>query len=1189
MSDERDKKRRGIFDIITPHVNRAEAFLFLFLCFLLILAYVIPSSVHYVPYGTDVYSHLFMTQEMSSANSLSDFYENCFEKNFLAYDYPFGLWLFGSTVAKITGMGMLELSRILPFTIMLVLMILYYSYAQVFGVSKEQALLPMILLVSMPSICLGILGYSTSIFVRSFLIFILYLMLMEKLSIWKRVLLMTVFIFSLCFTHTGTFIFLLSLTLVFIFIYAILYGNLHRDAYIATASIVFVYIITMRLFPYVHPQYIDKGRILVSVGDFFASHLHVPFASELAQTFYNQIFVALNPLYVVLGCLSIYAICKLLMFLRSKIKLKISVRKIREKLPDKFFSVPIIGSIKHVSHSALYWPFWLGPFHVVLAAIGVFKTNRNGLCMLLAVAIVTLLPGHMAGERALREIEYFFIILPVLAALGFYHARAKIETHVRKKGRVLRKAIAGIMLFAIFSSIIVLPVVANIYYHPRISGADYERTGLGWLSGIGNLEEGCAGSGYRHMISVYGNKMAASVTSVASGSDMTRFIDNQCSICFQMNSEEHADDLYATFSVNYQIVSERVLRNLGGTAEQLRIDYNKKFDKIYSSPKYFSIYRYILPIIYRANITPQLNFADDAIIEDAGGSYLVETGEYKVRISKATPGMLYIGNKTTNFFGEGGFYDYILITWSGPHSGQVNGYVLHELSYPTVILGDNQIIYKNVLKNENETEEWATLTVKYTFFEHAMKREIIVANDWVKDSGMNARVTTMLSIPMNHFIFQNENNPAKKRMIYPCEDTVPLNKIKFNRIFINDSTSGIYIEYEKTAPYPNRITYSGLISYIYEYYSMDMSMEKSVSPSETMHLTQWISIGDEQTAKSNVEHYSSVSLYPYPNGEIPIILTSDMGSLNKTTEDAFNATLNAHEKFREVGVANYTEAVNVQDVEINTSRMSKLLERGSRIIGCEDVEGCNITVQEEKIEKMKENAQKSYNLDIKGFMPKDLQYDLDTIRVLADKNLSFIVAKKIMPAFDIYFQEGFRQPQITYYRGDKTGVILLPISEPTIGGPAYFYDDYPTAWKAVIDSVIKNGDLCVFLWDSEKAGMPEHINDTINVIRYAKERGMTFTTPYEIANHFSLLQNVSAVVSKNDDESTIIISIRNENEEPVYGVTFKVETHGTAEYAVNNGQILRKASSGTKWIYYVSTDLAPKETKEIVLDVLGYR
>jgi len=1172
--------RRDIHAKIHANTKSRGVFLFL-LCSLLILAFVLPTWVFPIPYGTDVYGHLFMTRTLSSVNSLSHFYTYCFEEGYLTYDYPFGLWLFGSIVAKITGMDMLELSRILPFAVMLILITLYFSYAKVFGISStNEALLSVVFLLSMPLMCSDVVAYATRTIVMPFLIFIIYFILIEdKISSWKRTLLINVFIFTLCFTHTGTYMFLLMLTIAYLFIYAILCGELHRDSYMAAGSLMFFYIITMHLFPYIHPQYIDKGRILVSAGDFLTSDLHVPFADELAQMFYEQIFLDLNPLYVVLICLAIYAACRFLMFLHHKVK----TSGIKLKFSEKLLSVPIIGSIRHVSHSITYAPFWLGPVHVVLAISGVFKVNRKGLCMLFAVAAVTLLPGHMTGERAIREIEYFFVIIPVLAALGFYHAKAKVEPHM--KG-IFQKLFAGMLLLVIFFSVVVLPIIDNLYYHPLISGTEYERTGLSWLGGIGEPDEGCAGWGYRHMISVYGKKVPPAVTSVASGSEMKRYTRDQYSVCFNMNSEKHADDLYATFGVKYLIVSKRTIRNFGEKPEHLMIDHNRQLDKIYSSAGYFSVYKYIAHPVHRADISPPLNFADDALIKDAGDSYLVETDYYKMRIGKTNPAIQYIGNKTVNFLGdEGIYYDFLRICWgAGSHKEQVNGWALHEISFPAVILGKNQITYRTVLKDISNTENWATLTVKYTFFDRAMKREIILSNDWINDSSMNPDLTMAYFSPMRYFSFRLDNEPAKKRTIYPSEDEVKLKKLRFNRVFINNGKDGIYIKFEKTAPYPDAITYTGLTNLNYSYYTVSMHLSESLLPSESMDVTQWISIGDEQTAEKNIERYSSVSLYPYPDGVIPMILVSHINSLNTSSEADFDMTLNAHERFREAGVTGYTEAVRMQDAEINTSRMDKLLEDGAYIIGCERVEGYNITVQAEEIKEIKENAAKNYGIEIDGFMPEDLRYELDTVKVLADRNLTFLVAKRIMPAFDIYFQEGLRHPELTYYHGDRTGVVLLPVSEPVIGGATYFYDDYKTAWKAVIDSVIKNEDLCVFLWDSKKACRPEYVNETISVIRYARERGMNFTTPCEIAKHFLLLQNVSATVSGNDDGSKTTISVKNENKEAVHGVTFRVEVPGTAEYTVKNAKISRKTRSWDKCVYYVSTDLEPGEMRDIVLE-----
>ncbi|HED00849.1 MAG TPA: hypothetical protein ENN18_10810 [Proteobacteria bacterium] len=1170
------------------HPTRAATFLFAMLCFLL-LSYIISIHIYYVPTGVDVYSHLFFTQEMTNQNSLSGFFVKCVDELYLDYEYPFGLWLFGSIVAKITGIGMYHLSIVLPLIIMIILLTVYYHYAKSFNVSDEPALLSLILLLSMPIVSFSFLEYKTSIFVRTFLVMIIFLMLLKNGDYKiKQVILIIPFIFALCFTHTGTYMFILFLTIIFFILYALLYGEWHRYAYAASASILFVYIIMMSLFSPLHTQYIDKGRILLSVGELISKNLHLPFASELATIFYEEIFVNLNLLYGVLWCVLLYAIGKLMIFLRSYSKPVILTlkSKIGVNTKNKFSAIPIIGSVQQVSKDVLYWPFWLGPVHLLLVGVGIPRANRNSLCLLLSVAAVSLLTGYMTGERALRELEYLFVIIPVFAALGFYQLKTKIESHLHTNAH---KFFVAILLVAVFTASTAVPVVGSLYYRPMISGETYETTGLQWLGGIGEPTEGCAGPGYGHIVSLYANKTYPGLR-VEAGSQARRYILAYRNVYLFRNSEPFADDLYAAFGVNYLLVSDRVFRKgLGVTYHDLKVDHNERLDKIYASKEYFSIYRYIPPIIQRANVTPSLTFADSAgvLLEEAGGSYLVETDNYKVRIGKAKPEILYIGDKTTDILGAGSIYDYLLITWSGPYSGQVNGYVLQELYYPSVTLGDNQIIYETVLLNQNNTENWATLTVTYTFFDKAMKREIIVANDWVNDSMMNARFTTLFSSPMNYFSFQHEDNPARSRTIYPSEDKVVLDKIKFNSVFMNESTVGLYVEYENTAPYPEMITYAGLIRYLYEYYSLDFSIVKSLLPSESMHMTQWIAIGDEATAQRNVEHYTSLALYPYPRGEIPVIVTSRMDSLGTIPDEAFTASLAAHEELNELGVLNYTEAVSMlQDTELSEDRMSELLEHGAYIIGYEKIDGFNMTLQEEIIANIKGNAREQYDIDLKGFMPKGLRYDLETIRVLADHNMSFIMAKKILPPIDIYYQEGLRQPKLAYYQGSETGVVLLPISEPQISGGTYFYsDDYLTAWKAVIDSVIENEGLCAFLWDSDKAGNPEHINDTLNVVEYAKNKGMTFTTPYEIANHYYSLKNISAEVSRSSDDSKVAIMARNDNEKMIHGVTFKVELPRTAEYNVKNGKIVRKEYSTTKCIYYVSMDLDPNEIKEVIFEL----
>jgi len=504
---------------------------------------------------------------------------------------------------------------------------------------------------------------------------------------------------------------------------------------------------------------------------------------------------------------------------------------------------------------------------------------------------------------------------------------------------------------------------------------------------------------------------------------------------------------------------------------------------------------------------------------------------------------------------------------------------LHEVSYPEVILGKNQIIYSTILKNQNGTENWATLTVKYTFFERAIKRDIIISNDRVEDTNMNVGISmAFYYTPMRYFRFRLDEEAPISRTIYPCQDKVWLEKLRFNKIFINNGKEGVYIKFENTASYPSGITYSGLTTE--NAYLVTMSMGGSIAPSGSYHLSQWISIGDEQTAEKNIERYSSVSLYSYPDGEIPIIVVSRINSLNTSSEEDFNATLNGHVKLKEMGVASYSEAVSMQDVEINTSKMKKLLEQGAYIIGYERVKGYNATFQEYKIENMVGNAQKCYKIDLKGFMPEDFRYNLSTVKILNEQNLTFMVSKEVLPAFDIYYQEGLRRPQMAYYHGEKTNLVLLPASGPEISRPFYIYgEDYERAWKAVIDSVIGNEDVCIFLWDSEKVSRAEYMTQVLNTIEYAKERGMNFTTPYEISQHLRLLENINVTVTRKDER--IYLSVKNNNNEAVKGVTFKISLSGDCR--VENGKIERVVKTSWGRAYYISVDLMPKEVKKVTI------
>jgi len=1117
--------------------NKKDKIFVTLICFIFVLSHVVSLIVHPIPHGTDVFGHLFYTRIMSNVHSLSDFYRHCISENYLGYDYPFGVWLFGSIVVKITTLDVFRLGLLFPLINEIIIIIIFYIFVvEVFELPREKALLSIVFLLSMTSLCMRILEYTSLAFFRPFLLFLMYLVISNKIPASKRAIIVGMLLFFLCFTHTGTYLFFTFFMIVYLFVHALLNGNFKRDVYTTIAGLTFTYIVTIHTFPHIHQQYIDKGTFVLSIGNFISSLFHVPFPKEVAQIFYSQIFVDLNPIYAAIICILIYGISELLIIIRLNIK---------EILSEKVFQiVSILGTVKRMPHTIWYAPFWLGPIHVIFAAFGLLKVNRRGLCLFLAVTLIALLPGYLAEERAVREIEYFYIVIPPLAAIGFYNIKEKIEPRIKGK---FSKFVVGFALFGVFSAIVLVPVISNFYYHPLISGTKYERSGLGWLSTIGTPDEGCAGCGYRYMISIYANKEAPGTTSVAKGSEARRFSQDYRSIHFLPDSEKYAKDLYANFGVSYIIVSDRVLNKcFRTTIDQLKIDYNKQFDRIYSSIGNFIIYKYVEPIIHRISIEEPLIFSDVSILEDAGDSYLVKTRYYKVRIGKETPIIKYIGNETTNFLGEGFFYDFVVLKLT--NTSEFGGFALQELKYSSVLLGENQIFYKTTL--ENKTKPWATLIVKYTFLERAIKRDIIVANDWLNSTSIKIRVSTKIFTPLNYFILKYNDIDIKKRRIYPCEDYVTL-RDKFNEIYIyDDSEIGFYIKYEETSPHPTILLYSG--STRYKYYSLEIKASGRVLPSEALHLSQWISIGDEQTAKSNIERYTSISLHPYPNGEVPFVILSYADTSSNLPNESLQQVLEFYERMRnEIGVSKLALAMNLTDADMN-----ELVEQGIEIVESGDIV-CN----------------KRHN----GFLPVDLKYDLNTVKTLMDRNYLFIIGKKVLPPLDPFFQEGLRNPKTMYYHGSKTGLILLPVSEPIIPGPTYFYSDYLTAWKAVVDSAAEHEDMCILLWDFKKG--PQTLNDVLAIAKYAKEKGMTFATPSDIAKHFKLLQNVSAVVSQ--DPSKIVISVTNNNDEAIHGVTFKIKVK--KDVTIDGGSVVRIHKSQSGKIYYVSIDIPAKGVRHIIL------
>lgn len=1179
-----DRKMNKIYD-------KDVVLLTIFLSSVFIMGFVVPVILYPMPTGTDVYTHMFYTELMLNSDSLYEYYNNCFQEGYVGYSYPFGMRLFGSMISKITGLAIYEMSYILPVLLLVVVIGLYYTYSGIFLASKKQAILSALFLIAMPNVTMSILGYYTAAFSIPILLSIVYFALNEKMSFNKRIILMSIFIFSLVITHTGTYMFLMFFAMMYVLIYAIVWGKMNTNAYLLLAGVLIIYTITMWIFPHIQSQYIDKSRLVLTVGDFISTKVGLGFAGNLSQIFYERVFVEKSLIDAIFWSAFIYIIVKIIAHLRSMLP-GIDLKRGSHYLQ----TIPILGNIRYISHSLLSSPFWIGPLHVLLSLVGVFKINKRGLAMLLSIIVVAFLPGSLqtGSTGALKEVIYFFMIIPVLSAFGYCYVVGKIAKFDKNNIQIF----ALLLLFlVILLPLILMPVIGNLYYRPEISGTEYEINGMRWLSGIGDENEGSSGYGYRHMISIYADKKAPDASTIKDGSESTYFRESLSNVYFSQNSENEADDLYSTFGIKYLISSYKVIRNLVGTSEDLKIDHNEHLDKLYSSKENFAIYGHVEPsVISHKGVAgaSNINFDEAAVIpQDAGIEYLIVTDSYKVRVMKSSPEINYLGNKYSNFFEDGFFSDYLWLSWQGgPYEKLLpTYYYLSRLEYPIVTVEKNQISYKTVLKNGDEN--WATLIVRYTFYQKVIKMEIIVANDWMsfnKDAFMEVGIYTRTFSELSEITYYTDG-VAKKRRIYPSQDDVELDE-KFNEIFLANGDVGTYILYDKTSPYPKEISYQGSTLYS-NYSSLTIGSRNSISPADSIHVTQYISIGGEESAKNNLLQYTSTYLLPYKNARTPIVLTSYIDSpvSNMDSGDYYHM-LKAHDQLKRNGANKYTEGVNVQD-DMNIGGIEQLVGYKSDIMGYDDLyDGFYdvLTVQEDKIKNIMRQRDVfgfygTSNLNYKGFVPNQLKYNLDTINLLDKYGISFAEVLRINAPSSVFFQEGLRQPKIAYYHGNETGVVLLPVSNPTSSNLVTSLKKSVDAWTSAIDSAIENDDVCVFLWLSEDIGKPEYISSVLQVVDYAKNRDTVFTTPYEIANHFKLLKNIHAEISLGID--SVKISVTNDNEEMVDGVAFKVITpviDGHCPYTSYVSQIEKITRNGVECHSYLKVDLGGKETKSISVE-----
>jgi len=1167
--------------------DKEEVLLFIFLASLFLLGFVIPVIVYPIPTGTDVYTHMFYTEEIAKVNSLNEFYEKCSQSSYLGCDYPFGIRIFGAILSKITGLGIFEISYILPLILLPITILIFYVYSGLFLDSRKLRLLSSIFFITMTNIALDILGYVSSTFSIPILISILYFTFNENISVFKKIVPLIVLIFFLVITHTGTYIFLISFVMVFLLVSAILFGKFDRDVYILLMGLLVIYTISIWVFPYIQPQYLDKARLFVTVGNFISEKIQVPIISSLSQLFYQRVFVENEIIDAILWSTLFYVVIEMITLIHLEI---IRLKPFKKGV---LATIPIIGGIKNMSHSLLATPFWIGPFQTFFSIFGMFRLNKRGFCILISSIFVLLIPGGLnpGPTGALREIFYFIIIIPITAALGFEYIFNKIGKSNRKK---IRKLFLPVFFLLVFPPLLIIPILGNLYYRLDISGTDYERMGMIWLSGVGNENEGVSGYGYRHMISIYSNKIDPSATTVSYGNEMSRFNDDLRNIYFGENSKFFVYDIFTNYNVRYFINSEQVLKNFGRKSDDLKINYNSNLDKIYSSRGDFSIYSYIQPTytITKYNETHETNIKyreETPKIEDAGYDYIIETDSYRTVISKTKPTIKYLGTSGFNYLGEGMLDDYLTLYWlGGSYHGTYNSDFLSNLNYSYSLMYGNQISYQTTLK-DGDGKEWADIIIKFSFFEYAIKKEVIIANDrmnFQQDAQLHAILSSRQFLPMNYFIYYY-NEIAKKKVVYPSEDSVDLNE-NFNSIFINDGNKGIYIEYEKTSPNPDKLVYKG--STIYNYSQTYLYSDQLLDPSDSMYITQYLSIGDETVAKKNVEKYTSTSLLLYPGINAPILLVGYLDAYSTNDYENFLSAVKVYNDFNSLNVSSYSLGIAMNKQQLSIERINKILFFNHFLLGYENLYDSqsrsyyNYFTQDKNIREMKRVADDykdgGADLFIGGLIPSSLNFNLETIKAVDDNKLGFIIGTSVSPPYRGLYESGFRYPKFAYYMGNETDIVLIPVSMPTSSSlrPEFDAEKTITSWKDAIDATVKNDEICLFLWNPIDIDSQEYSEIIYNVTEYARSKGMSFKKPIEIEKHFKLLQNISIEIYQGIDN--VNLSIRNGNNIDVNDLAFRIilpKIERNCPYTAN-GEMLRIVNLPTECKIYVNEDIGAGDT-----------
>ena len=147
-----------------------------------------------------------------------------------------------------------------------------------------------------------------------------------------------------------------------------------------------------------------------------------------------------------------------------------------------------------------------------------------------------------------------------------------------------------------------------------------------------------------------------------------------------------------------------------------------------------------------------------------------------------------------------------------------------------------------------------------------------------------------------------------------------------------------------------------------------------------------------------------------------------------------------------------------------------------------------------------------------------VRYDLNTIRSLEENQYIYAEVKTVPAPLNPYYKEGVRNPTFAFVEGENTGIVLMPVTDPSSDNLNSRSEPDPifSRWNSTLSSVRQNGGIALFHWDLSDIGNPDFTGLFSGFINNSTSNGVTITTPDAIALHLKKLEVVQVHVISGD-------------------------------------------------------------------------